>query len=235
MATASPWTARATLTSPAIPCSTNFPTMNPLQPANGGGYDAFVAELNPTGSALVYSTYLGGSGDDVGYGIAVDSSGNAYVTGIYRLNQLSHYANAFAASQWWRYADAFVTKLNPTGSALVYSTYLGGSGNDVWLRHRRGQLGQRLRHRKYHLNQLSHHESLAASCNGGGVHIGDAFVTKFNPTGSALVYSTYLGGSGDDQGYGIAVDSSGNAYVTGLTSSTDFPTMNPLQPANGGG
>jgi hypothetical protein len=107
--------------------STNFPTMNPLQPTYGGGtYDTFVAELNPTGSALVYSTYLGGSGDDGAYSIAVDSSGNAYVTGrtastnFPTMNPLQPIFGGIY--------DAFVAELNPTGSALVYSTYLGGPG-----------------------------------------------------------------------------------------------------------
>ena len=108
--------------------STNFPTASPLQAVFGGGMllgDAFVAKLNPAGSALVYSTYLGGSGDDFGQGIAVDSSGNAYVTG-------STYSTDFPTANPLQAVfgggiDAFVAKLNPTGSALVYSTYLGGS------------------------------------------------------------------------------------------------------------
>jgi hypothetical protein len=206
--------------------STNFPTMNPLQPANAGNGDAFVAKLSPAGSALVYSTYLGGSGFELGQGIAVDTSGNAYVTG-YTTSTDFPTMNPLQPANGGG-ADAFVAKLNPTGSALVYSTYLGGSGDD--------------------------YGSGIAVDNSGNVYVtgntdstnfptmnpfqpdlaGDTnvFVAKLNPTGSALVYSTYLGGSGTDYGNGIAVDSSGNAYVTGTTESTNFPTMNPLQPAN---
>jgi uncharacterized repeat protein (TIGR01451 family) len=145
--------------------STNFPTKNPFQGANAGGQDAFVTKLSPTGSALVYSTYLGGSGQDFGHGIALDSALSTYVTG-------------------GTTSTNFPTK-NPFQGA-----------------------------------------------NAGGQ---DAFVTKLSPTGSALVYSTYLGGSGYDQAFGIALDSSRNSYVTGLTSSTNFPTKNPFQAANAGG
>ena len=138
--------------------STDFPTTTgAFQTTYGGGNgDAFVTKLNPTGTALVYSTYLGGTGNDYGYGIAVDTAGNAYVTG-------------YTASTDF-----------PTTPGAFQTTY--GGGND------------------------------------------DAFVTKLNPTGTALVYSTYLGGTDSDIGNGIAVDTAGNAYVTGYTASTDFPT-----------
>ena len=218
--------------------STNFPTMNPLQPTYPGGeYTAFVAKLNPAGSALVYSTYLGGSGDDSGNGIAVDGSGNAYVTGTTASTDfptMNPFQPAYGGDN-----DAFVAKLNPTGSALVYSTYLGGSGYDEGYGIAVDNLGD------------AYVTGYTASTNfptvnplqpayGGGE--GDAFVAEVNPAGSALVYSTYLGGSGQDNlggsgqdnGFGVAVDSSGNAYVTGYTDSTNFPTMNPLQPALGG-
>ena len=109
--------------------SSDFPTENPLQPLNGGSTDTYVAKLNPSGSALVYSTYLGGSGDDQGLGIAVDSAGNAYVTGpTYSPDFPTQ--NPLQAEMRGNY-DAFVAKLNPSGSALVYSTYLGGSGEEA--------------------------------------------------------------------------------------------------------
>jgi hypothetical protein len=194
--------------------STDFPTMNPLQPANGGGSDAFVTKINPSGSALVYSTYLGGSGDDWGQGIAVDTSGNAYVTGITTSTDFPT-MNPLQAANGGGY-DAFVSKINPAGSALVYSTYLGGSGYDS---------GQGI---AVDTSGNAYVTGITVSTNfpvtpgafqtacGGNC----AFVTKFNPSGSALVYSTYLGGS---VGYGIAVDTSGNAYVTGYAFSTNFP------------
>src|SRR5207245_1058594 len=110
--------------------STNFPTASPLQAANGGGIeDAFVSKLNPTGSALDYSTYLGGSGVDAGNGIAVDALGSAYVTGSTSSTNFPT-ASPLQAANGGGLEDAFVSKLNPTGSALDYSTYLGGSGGD---------------------------------------------------------------------------------------------------------
>src|SRR4029077_9691056 len=113
--------------------SKHFPTKNPLQPYFGGGfYDAFVAKVNPTGSALVYSTFLGGSGNDQGSGIAVDSAGDAYVTGFTGSTNFPAVNPLQAANAGGTY-DAFVAKINPSGSALVYSTYLGGSDYDKGL------------------------------------------------------------------------------------------------------
>jgi beta-propeller repeat-containing protein/all-beta uncharacterized protein len=213
--------------------STDFPTANPLQDANGGAFgdffDAFVTKINAAGSALVYSTYLGGNGRDSGFGIAVDSSGNAYVTGVTESTNFPT-ANSIQASNGGGY-DAFVTKINAAGSALVYSTYLGGNGNE-------GGAGIAVdaSRNTYVTGSTSSTNFLTANSiqasNGGG---GDAFVTKINAAGSALAYSTYLGGSRNDSGSSIAVDGSGNAYVTGFTESTNFPTTNPVQAGNGGG
>jgi hypothetical protein len=209
--------------------STDFPTMNPLQPANGGSDDAFVAKLNPAGSALVYSTYLGGSGADQGAGIAVDGSGNAYVTGTTQSTDFPT-MNPLQPSYGGNY-DAFVAKLNATGSALVYSTYLGGSGRDDGSGIAVDSLGSAFLIGYTTSANFPTVNPLQPSYGGGG----DAFVTKLNASGSALAYSTYLGGSGYDYGSGIAVDRSANAYVAGSTDSSDFPTMNPLQPSYGGG
>jgi hypothetical protein len=208
--------------------STNFPTKNPLQAANAGGEDAFVTKLNPTGSALVYSTYLGGSLDDSGRGIALDSAKNAYVAGGTFSTNFPTKNPLQAANAGGE--DAFVTKLNPTGNALIYSTYLGGSGDEECL----GIALDSVRNAYVTGNTLSPNfptKNPVQAANGG---LEDAFVTKLSPTGSALVYSTYLGGSLDDVGQGIAVDSSGNAYVTGSTDSTNFPTKNPFQAAHAG-
>jgi len=210
--------------------STNFPTASPLQAAFGGTTDAFVAKLNATGSALVYSTYLGGNGSDYGYGIAVDSAGNAYVTGQTNSTNfptVSPLQPSYGGGGW----DAFVTKLNPAGSALVYSTYLGGSGQDMGYSIAVDSLGN-----AYVTGQTQSLNFPTASplwaAHGGGMF--DPFVAKLNAAGSALVYSTYLGGSGEDWGSGIAVDSAGSAYVTGGTYSTNFPTASPLQSAFSG-
>ena len=207
--------------------STDFPTMNPLQPAYGGGTDAFVAKLSPTGTALVYSTYLGGSASDLGQGIAVDSSGNAYVVGMTNSTDFPM-MNPLQPANGGAY-DAFVAKLSPTGSALVYSTYLGGRQDDYGFGIAADSSGN-----AYVTGETGSYNFPTANplqpANGG---VNDAFIAKLNPTGSALIYSTYLGGHGNETGYGIAVHS-GNAYVTGYTTSTNFPTVNPLQPANAG-
>jgi len=208
--------------------SDDFPAVNPLQAANHGDFDVFVAKLNPVGSALVYSTYLGGSGVDYGYGIAVDFSGNAYVTGRTYSTDFPT-ANPLQASYKGE-LDAFVAKLNPAGSALVYSTYLGGDrydeGNGIAV----DPSGNAYVTGVTYSANFPTVGALQAVC-GGCDSSADAFVAKLNAIGSALVYSTFLGGSGVDYGYGIAVDSSGNAYVTGETSSTDFPVDHPLQPS----
>src|SRR5438552_3467713 len=209
--------------------STDFPTASPLQATTGGGVegDAFVTKLDPTGSALVYSTYLGGRGVDYGYGIAVDAAGSAYVTGQTTSTDFPTTIGAFQTTKGGSY-NAFVTKLNPTGSALVYSTYLGGSGGERGFGIAVDAAGNA------YVTGTTGSTNFpttpgAFQTTGGGV-----FVSKLDAAGSALLYSTYLGGSGDDRGYGIAVDAAGSAYVTGSADSTDFPTVNPLQAANGG-
>jgi hypothetical protein len=204
--------------------------VNPLQRANAGGDgDAFVAKLNPTGSALVYSTYLGGGGQDAGLGIAVDTSGNAYMTGSTSSTDFPtvHPLQPAIGST----ANAFVAKLNPAGSALVYSTYLGGSSSDGGQGIAVDTSGNAYVTGTAVSTDFPTVNPLQPASGGGGA---DAFVAKLNPAGSALVYSTYLGGSSIDKGTAIAVDASGNAYITGSTFSTDFPTVSPLQPAAGG-
>jgi Beta-propeller repeat len=193
----------------------------------GGGSDAFVTKVNPTGTGLVYSTYLGGSGGDgasSGPTIAVDAAGSAYVTGATGSANFPTTAGAFQPA-FAGPQNAFVTKLNPLGSGLMYSTYLGGSGGG-------GDQGNGIR---VDTSGNAYVTGLTRSTNfptmnavqptfGGGPS--DAFVTKLNPLGTGLVYSTYLGGSADDLGSSIAVDTfpNPNAYVAGVTSSTDFPT-----------
>src|SRR5712664_2858829 len=170
--------------------------------------------------ALFYSTYLGGSVRDGGQGIAVDSAGNAYVTGLSNSPDFPTATGAFQGTLAGSF-DAFVTKINPVGSApLVYSTYLGGSGDDYGLGIAVDAAGNASL--TGFTNSPNFPTTLAAfQAKPGGS--ADAFVTKLNSSGSALIYSTYLGGSGDDVGQGIALDSLGNAYVTGFTSSTNFP------------
>src|SRR6266540_5841154 len=203
---------------------TSFPVTAGPDLTQNGGQDAFVAKVNAAGTALVYCGYIGGSDDDRGLGIAVDGSGNAYVTGRTLSTETSFPVTVGPdLTHNGGFADAFVAKVNATGTALVYCGYIGGSGGDYGTAIAVDSSGN-----AYVTGATTSGETTfpvtvgpALTYNGGG----DAFVAKVNAAGSALVYCGYIGGSSNDQGYGIAADSSGNAYVTGLTASTQasFP------------
>jgi hypothetical protein len=198
--------------------SSDFPAVVGPDTSYNGGWEAFVAKVNPSGTALVYSGFLGGSGYDEGYGIAVDSSGNAYVTG-------DTWSSDFPAvvgpgTSHSGLFDAFVAKVNPSGTALVYSGFLGGSGHDGGYGIAVDSSGNAYVTGYTGSSNFPTVVGPYTSYNGDV----DAFVARVNPSGTALVYSGFLGGSGHDEGYGIAVDSSGNAYVTGVTYSSNFPT-----------
>ena len=203
--------------------STNFPTTpGAFQPTyNGGTEDGFITKLNSTGSALVYSTYLGGSGADTINAIAVDTSGSAYVTGFTQSANFPTTPGAFQTTPTTNVV-AFVTKLNPTGSAPLYSTRLGGTGGEQGFGITVDAAGDAfVTGFTGSLNFPTTPGAFDTSYNQGG----DAFVTKLNPLGTApLLYSTYLGGSGLDQGLAITIDATGSAYVTGSTGSMNFPT-----------
>ena len=213
--------------------SSSFPTtVGAVQTANAGNDDAFVVKLSADGTAPVYSTYLGGSGHENNRhsgGIAVDASGNAYVTGT---TDSANYpkVNPIQTTVDTTFGDVFVTKINAAGSALMYSTPLGGSVSDEGHAIAVDASGD-----AYITGsaQPGFPTVNASQSNFGGFN--DAFAAELNPAGTALVYSTFLGGSNTDTGNGIAVDSNGDAYVTGTTSSTDFPTTpGALQTAPGG-
>jgi hypothetical protein len=209
--------------------SADIPSTNPLQAANAGAGDAFVAKLNRDGSALLYTTYLGGSNFDGANAITVDLAGNAYVGGTTNSVDFPT-ARAVQAAGGGNY-DAFVAKLNRNGNALVYSTYLGGSGGDF-----ANGIAVDLAGNAY-VAGLTASTNFPTAGNPLGITLagtGDAFVTKLSRDGNALVYSTYLGGGGFDVAGSIAVDFGGNAYIVGFTTSGDFPTVNPLQPAKAG-
>jgi hypothetical protein len=220
--------------------STNFPTQNPFQPTFSGGgspfaYDAFVSKLSADGSALVYSTYLGGSDNtEEGHSIAVDPAGNAYVMGLTKSNNFPTTANALQMTGQSNVLQNFVSKLGPSGSSLLYSTYLGTSStalNGVTV----GGIAVDAAGSAYVTGT-----TLSASfpiLNGFQTALfagaQSAFVTRLNTNASgaqSLVYSSYLGGSTFSYGYSIAADASGNAYVSGLTASPNFPTKNGFQP-----
>ena len=220
--------------------SPNFPTTpGAFQTINR--IDAFVTKLNRTGSALVYSTFLGGIGTDFGAGIAVDRDGHAFVTGGTDSPDFPTTAGAFDTS-FNGGSDAFVTKLNRDGSDVVYSTYLGGTGldNDEM---GSGDIAIDPSGRAFvtgttgSLDFPTTRDAFQRENQG----LRDVFVTKLNRRGSALIYSTYLGGAADDRGRGIALpggndhDSRGLAYVTGVTDSVNFPTTpRAFQPLPGG-
>jgi len=210
--------------------STDFPiTADPYQGSLRGNSDVFVAKFNATGDGLVYATYLGGGSDDQGIGITVDGSGHCYVTGWTQSTDFpteNPFQNALGGE-----VDAFLTKLNAAGNGLVYSTYLGGFGSD------KGALISADGSGSCYVTgwtQSTDFPITADPYQGSLRGNTDAFVTKFNAAGNGLVYATYLGGSASDEGFGIAVDSSGHCYVTGWTGSTDFPTQNPFQASLGG-
>ena len=208
--------------------SYDFPTQSPAQNYNAGSNNAFVAKLNAAGNGLIYSTYIGGSGDDRAYGIAVDSSGNAYVTGS---TTSQNFPVRYALqSRLLGSRNAFVVKLSPAGNMMDYSTYLGGSGADYGYGIAVDGSGN-----AYVVGDTTSLNFPTTGFQTGFHGVQDAFVAKVSTDGSHLVYSTYLGGSNTDHGAAIAVDSGGAAYVTGSTYSVDFPTMNPFQPHIAGG
>jgi hypothetical protein len=213
--------------------SANFPVISPIRSTSTAGRTAFALKLNAAGSALLYSTYLGGSNYDLGNAIAVDGSGNAYVAGDTMSTDfpVSNPAQRTLGGQ----TDAFVTKLTPAG-AIAFSTFLGGAGNE----HAGGIAVDGSGNSYVAGGTFSTNFPVAGAiqpANRGGQ---DAFITKINAAGSAFAYSTYLGGSGGsaeapEQANAIAVDGSGNAYVTGTTNSTNFPvTSGVFQPSYDG-
>jgi hypothetical protein len=232
--------------------STDFPTVNPIQAGNSGNGDAFVAEIDTKlaqNQQLVYSTYLGGSSADSGQGIAVDDADNAYVVGFTFSTNFPTY-KAFQAANAGS-VDAFITKISAYGTSLLFSTYLGGSGDDrAWAVALDSQYNIYVTGST--LTACTPATTTTTMCNPTSTFpttpdafqnsaikqspgYSDVFVSVLNFPGTALIYSTLLGGSLSDSAAGIAVDSSGNAYITGSTESNDFPTANAVQASYSGG
>jgi hypothetical protein len=208
-----------------------FQTTNRLGTQFGG--DAFVARFDNLATNLSYLTYLGGNGDDAALALTVDGAGNAFLTGFTSSTNFP-LASALRATlggtndpTFGVYPlDAFVTELNSNGSALVFSTYLGGSADDEGIGIALDPAGD------IYVTGFTDSTNFPTAGGARTNYVGgrDAFVTKLAPGGSAFVYSFYLGGTNVDNGEGIAADAAGNAYVTGFTSSTNFPITNAVQP-----
>ncbi len=220
--------------------SVAFPILNPIQSHLLGSGDAFVSvfSFNTAAGALpgqvVYSTYLGGSGNDAGQAIAADAGGDAYVTG-YTYSTDFPVKNAFqAALAPGQSADAFVTEINQAGTSLVYSTYLGGSAFDAGYAITVGSDGSAYVAGDTFSSDFPVAFPVQAANASSSSGNSDAFVSKLSPSGSVLSFSTYLGGSDTDQGRAIAIDGANGVYVAGTAYSTNFPTQSPFQPSLGG-
>ncbi len=211
--------------------STDFPTQNPVQPFNAGGIDLYLAKLDSSGSALVYSTYLGGTGSDsksIPNSVAVDALGQAYVVGSSQSIDYPTVGAAQPANAGGR--DGVLTKFAANGASHIYSTYLGGSGTD------------NLMAVAVDDDQHPHVQGYANSSNfpttnpiqGGLAGAYDFTVTKFDSSGSTHLFSTYLGGSDNEIFGGIDLDALDNIFFTGASRSTDFPTFAPVQGTNAG-
>ncbi len=237
--------------------SANFPTTAGAYQKSFAGFggntcerlgDAFVTKLNPSGSQLIYSTYLGGRQDDLATGVAIDASGNAYVTGSTLSQDFPITSGAYQTSfrgsggQQGRPScggaslantgDAFVTKFDPTGSKLIFSTYLGGTLDDF-----AAAIAVDAQQNVYVGGSTLSRDFPVTSGSLRGVfggtdpqnvfwNFGDAFVAKLNASGAALIYASYLGGSGDDVITGMFPAADGTLWMTGGTTSVDFPTTN---------
>lgn len=211
--------------------SGDFPVNNALRSSKTGSassLDAYASKIDPTGAAFVYSTYLGGGEDDSGLGVATDSAGNAYVTGRTRSASFTGSSSTRALAGT---TDAFVAKLNATGSAISYLTFIGGANGDESANaivvdasnnaFVTGSAGP----------GFTTVKSVQSYFSGGN---DDAFVARLSSVGT-INFSTYLGGSGDETGLGIAIDATGSIYLTGITDSENFLTSEALRPENAGG
>ncbi|HRP60379.1 MAG TPA: SBBP repeat-containing protein, partial [Vicingus sp.] len=195
-------------------------TSGAFQTTFGGGLnDVFVTKLNASGTALLYSTYIGGNDYDYGYSLALDASGNAYVTGYTSSSDYDVTLGGFQTTYGGGLYDVFVTKLNATGTDLLYSTYIGGSSSDLGRSIALDASGNA--YITGYTSSTNFDITLGAfQTTFAGAY--DVFVTRLNATGTALLYSTYIGGSSDDRGFQVVLDDSAYAYITGYTKSTNY-------------
>lgn len=210
--------------------SSDLPAPHGVRPSTGGGVDAFVANFSPVGGQLVYCTYLGGSGDDRAFGVAVDASNNTYVTGWSSSANFPVVGGVQARLSGAR--DAFIAKLNPTGSALIYSTYLGGSGVDYANAIAVDSLGQAVIVGDTTSTNLPVTAGVFQRTPAGGQ---DVFVARLAANGASLSFMTYFGGSSTDHGTAVQVDPTGPIVIGGGTNSTNLPVLLSYQSHSAGG
>ena len=215
-----------------ISSSTDFPTASAFQEQNAGSYDVFLARLSPSGNALEYATYLGGSGEDGllrGLALALDAQGNAYLTGT--TNSSDFPTRTPFQATYGGAVDAFVAKVGSAGSALMYATYLGGASTEYGGDLAVDDVGQAYVVGTTFSPDFPTVTPLQPTLGGER----DLFITKFTSDGKGMVYSTYLGGSAQDEGRGLTINADGHVYVTGHTHSPDYPVVHPVQATVAGG
>src|SRR5271157_1390616 len=232
----------ATSVTPSRLTPISMPTLGAVQGAYRGNGDAFVTKINSAGTKLIYSTYLGGSQSDTATALAL-SNGSVFITGYTSSSDFpvnvaitTPPTLPFQQTYGGGSSDAFVAQLNTTGNVLVYSSYLGGSGADFGQGIAVDSSGNAYvtgstQSTNFPITNTAPNTPYQPSLNGSQ----NAFVTKVNFSGEALIYSTYLGGSSADSAQAIQLDSSGNAYIAGYTFSSNFPTVAAYQSAIGGG
>ena len=201
--------------------SNDFPvTEGALDPVRSDGWDAFVTKLDANGESLIFSTYVGGLGTEVGYGVAVDEAGNVVVAGATGSTDFPTTSDAYREEYEGGEYDAFVLKLAPGGDSLLYGTFVGG--NDMDMAYTLGLYGEQAV-----IAGVTESPNFPTTSNAFDRYhngLGDLFITKLDADGGSLSFSTLVGGSGEDLGRRLAVASGGNVVVTGHTNSANFPT-----------
>ncbi len=207
--------------------STDFPVSNAaFQRAKGFGFDGFVVKLSPAG-AVIYSTLLGGNGDDFLAALAVDSTGAAYVAGSTLSGDLLSFPNAYQRTRK-NFTDMVVAKFTPAGNTIAYLTYVGAGGDEIATGIAIDGAGNAYVTGYVYTADFPTTAGVVKPA-GGANNFYDGVVLKLDAAGSALLFSTYLGGADNDRAMAIALDGSGNVYVTGDTQSGDFPVRTPMQ------
>ncbi len=216
--------------------SSDFPVKDALQPTRGGGWgDIFVTKINPSGSEIIFSTFLGGSKSDTGNGITVDENGNIYIIGNTSSTDfpIKNAVQPNIGDTTW--SDAFITMLNNSGSNIIFSTYLGGNNNEMGNAISAAKDGSIVVTGLTCSNNFPVVNAFQNNLS-GGIFPQDIFVTKLSANGATVVYSTYLGSSStlSEVGRDVAIDSKNNAVITGYTGAGEFPLIKPYQNKLGG-